>query len=211
MARLAALPTSSREMVEVMACLGGRAELGVLAAATAESARRGGAAPRTRPRKGRSGSRDRAPMTRFGSATTASAKPSWPSLSPAAAQRATGAGAAAGGVPELFAVAAEQYLPVVDAVTDAAERSQVVALLRRAAEQATLVGGYSQVHTLLTGALRVADGGDTATLIKLHTGRLTALFCLGRLEEADEDYRIVERLSTTRCSGWTRRACRCAA
>ena len=40
------------------------------------------------------------------------------------------------GVPELFAVAAEQYLPVVDAVDDAAERRQVVGLLRRAADQA---------------------------------------------------------------------------
>jgi hypothetical protein len=33
-------------------------------------------------------------------------------------------------VPELFAVAAEQYLPVIDAVTDSAERSRLVALLR---------------------------------------------------------------------------------
>ena len=35
------------------------------------------------------------------------------------------------------------------------------------------------------------------TLIELHTGRLTALFCRGRLEEADEDYRIIEQLSTS--------------
>ena len=85
---------------------------------------------------------------------------------------------------------------MIDAITDAAERSHVLALLRRAAEQATLVGGHSQLHSLLSGALRVADARDTGTLIELHTGRLTALFCLGRLEEADEDYGIVERLST---------------
>ena len=57
---------------------------------------------------------------------------------PAAAARPA-AGAWRGGwprVPELFAVAAEQYLPVVDAVDDAAERRQVVGLLRRAADQA---------------------------------------------------------------------------
>ena len=36
----------------------------------------------------------------------------------------------------MFAVAAEQYLPVVDLVEDAAERRAVVALLRRAAAQA---------------------------------------------------------------------------
>ena len=39
-------------------------------------------------------------------------------------------------VPELFAVAAEQYLPVVDAIDDVAERRQAVRLLRRAADQA---------------------------------------------------------------------------
>ena len=105
-------------------------------------------------------------MTRLGSITTGSAKPSWPRLVRAAAQRATGIARRLAAWPELFAVAAEQYLPVVEAVTDAAERSQVVTLLRRAAEQATLIGEYSQVQTLLSGALRVADGGDTATLIK---------------------------------------------
>ena len=45
-------------------------------------------------------------------------------------------------MPELFAVAAEQYLPVVGAAADAAERRQVAGLLRRAAGQATLIGDY---------------------------------------------------------------------
>jgi hypothetical protein len=43
-------------------------------------------------------------------------------------------------VPELFAAAAELYLPVAGAVDDAAERRVVVALLRRAADQAALIG-----------------------------------------------------------------------
>jgi len=110
--------------------------------------------------------------------------------------------------PELYLVAAEQYLPVVEAVTGAAERSEVVTLLRRAAEQASVVGVYSQAETLLSTALRIADPGDTATLVELHTGRHAALFCLGRLEEADTEYGVIERLCT---AGWTRRACRCAA
>ena len=38
MARVAALTTVSRDVLEVMACLGGRAELSVLAAATEQSA-----------------------------------------------------------------------------------------------------------------------------------------------------------------------------
>jgi hypothetical protein len=44
------------------------------------------------------------------------------------------------GVPELFTAAAEQYLPVAGAVDDAADRRVVVGLLRRAADQAALIG-----------------------------------------------------------------------
>ena len=101
------------------------------------------------------------------------------------------------GVPELFAVAAEQYLPVVDALRDAAERRVVVGLLRRAAEQAALIGDHARVNALLAAALRLIDPADTATLVEVHTGRHAALFGLGRLDEADEEYRAIERLSTT--------------
>ena len=97
-------------------------------------------------------------------------------------------------VPELFAVAAEQYLPVADAVGEAAERRQVAGLLRRAAGQATLIGDYALVNALLTAALAAVDPGETATLAEVHTGRHAALYCLGRLEEADEEYRTIERL-----------------
>ena len=197
MARLAALPRPRAKWCEVMACLGGRAELSVLAAATGESAdvveqllapalEEGVLVAETGAHDGVRFRHDRIREAILAELDAGRRR----SLQLGLARRLAT-------VPELFAVAAEQYLPVIDAVTDAAERSQVVALLRRAAEQATLVGGYGQVHTLLTGALRVADAGDAATLIELHTGRLTALFCLGRLEEADEDYRIIERLSTT--------------
>ena len=100
-------------------------------------------------------------------------------------------------VPELFAVAAEQYLPVVDAVDDAAERRAVVGLLRRAADQARLIGDHALVNALLAGALRLIDPGETATLIEVHTGRHAALYSLGRLDEADEEYRTIERLCPT--------------
>ena len=101
------------------------------------------------------------------------------------------------GVPELFAVAAEQYLPVVDAVNDAAERRRVVGLLRRAADQAALIGDYALVNALLAAAVRLVDPGETATLIEVHTGRHAALYSLGRLDEADEEYRAIEGLCTT--------------
>ena len=95
-------------------------------------------------------------------------------------------------VPELFAVAAEQYLPVVDAVEDAAERRAVVELLRRAADQAALIGDHALVNALLAAALRLVDPGETATLIEVHTARHAALYSLGRLEEADEEYRTID-------------------
>src|ERR1700761_1789964 len=57
------------------------------------------------------------------------------------------------GVPELFAAAAEQYLPVADTVADTAERSQVAGLLRRAAGQAALIGDYALENELLAAAL----------------------------------------------------------
>jgi signal transduction histidine kinase len=196
MARLAALPSASRDVLEAMACLGGRAELSVLAAATAESAEvveqrlapaleEGVLVAETWTHDAVRFRHDRIREAILDEVDTQRRH----SLHLAMARRLAVR-------PELFAVAAEQYLPVIDTVTDAGERSAVVALLRRAAGQAALVGDYSQVHTLLSSALRVADPGDAAGLIQLHTGRLTALFCLGRLEEADEDYRIIDRLST---------------
>ena len=100
-------------------------------------------------------------------------------------------------VPELFAVAAEQYLPVADAVDDPAERGVVVGLLRRAAGQAGLIGDYALVNALLAAALPLIDPGDTPTLAAVHTARHAALYSLGRLEEADEEYLEIEVLCPT--------------
>ena len=73
----------------------------------------------------------------------------------------------------------------------------MVGLLRRAAGQAALTGDYALVNTLLAAALRLIDPGETATLVEVHTGRHAALFSLGRLEEADEEYRTIEGLCPT--------------
>ena len=98
------------------------------------------------------------------------------------------------GVPELFAVAAGQYLPVAGAVEDPAERRQVAGLLRRAAAQAALTGDYVLVDALLAAALRLTGPEETDALIQARTARHAALFSLGRLEEADEEYRAIEAL-----------------
>ena len=193
-ARTAALPEKSRRVAEAMACLGGRAELSLLQAATGEPAgvvdkalapaldegllvAEPGARPAVRFRH-----------DRIREAILGGLEPQRRhALQLAMARRLAT-------VPELFAVAAEQYLPVAGAVTDAAERRQVARLLRRAAGQATLTGDYALVYALLTAALAAVDPGDAATLAEVHTGRHAALHCLGRLEEADEEYAAIERL-----------------
>ena len=192
--RAAALPEQSRQMLEAMACLGGRAELSLLRAAIGEPAdvvdqalapaldegllaAEPGAHPAVRFRH------DRIREAVLGRLEPDRRR----AVQLAMARRLAG-------VPELFAVAAEQYLPAVGAVTDAAERRQVAGLLRRAAGQATLTGDYALVYALLTAALPAVDPRETAALAEVHAGRHAALYCLGRLEEADEAYRTIERL-----------------
>src|SRR3984957_13684688 len=193
-ARAAAMPEKSRQVAEAMACLGGRAELSLLAAATGEPAgvveqalapaleegllvAEPGAHPAVRFRH-----------DRIREAVLGRLDPERRRTVQLAMARRLAA------VPELFAVAAEQYMPGVGAVTDAAERRQVAGLLRRAAGQATLIGDYALVYALLTAALAAVDPGETATLAEVHAGRHAALYGLGRLAEADEVYRTIERL-----------------
>jgi GAF domain-containing protein len=193
-ARAGAMPERSGAVVEAMACLGGRAELSLLRAATGEPAgavdqalapaleegllvAEPGVHPAVRFRH------DRIREAVLGGLDPGRRR----AVQLAMARRLAG-------VPELFAAAAEQYLPVIDAVDEAAEQRQVVGLLRRAAGQATLTGDYALVHALLTAALAAVDPGGTGTLAEIHTGRHAALYCLGRLEEADEEYRTIERL-----------------
>ncbi len=195
-ARMAGLPSACRGVLEAVACLGGRAELSVLAVATASAdvvEQRLAPALEEGVLVVETGAHDavRFRHDRIREAIVAELDAERQrSVHLALARRLAVE-------PALYAVAAEQYLPVIDSVTDAGERSVAAALLSRAAEQAALVGEYGQVHAMLSSALQVADPGDTAALIRLHTRRLTALFCLGRLQEADEDYGVVDRLSTT--------------
>jgi hypothetical protein len=193
-ARATALPEESRAMLEAMACLGGRAGLSLLQAAAGQPVgvvdqavasalddgllvAEPGAHPAVRFRHDRirEAVLDGLDSERRRAVQLAMAR-----------RLAT--------VPELFAVAAEQYLPVVDAVTDTSERRQVTGLLRRAADQATLTGDYVLVNALLTAALPLIDPDQATTLAKVHAGRHAALYGLGRLEEADEVYGTIERL-----------------
>jgi signal transduction histidine kinase len=97
-------------------------------------------------------------------------------------------------IPEMFAIAAEQYLPVIDAVDEPTEQSHVVGLLRRAAEKASVIGDYALMGTLLAAALSRVDPSETDTLLELRTARHAALYAMGRLDEADEEYRAIEAI-----------------
>jgi signal transduction histidine kinase len=194
-ARVNAMPPASRQLVEAMACLGGRAELSLLQAASgvpaaaveqmlAPALDEGLLVTETGARQAVRFHHDRireAVLTGLDPRRRRK-------LRLALARRLAK-------TPELFAVAAEQYLPVADAVPGAAERRQVAGLLRRAAGQAALIGDYALVTALLSAVLRLTDPGETATLVQVYTGRHAALYSLGRLEEADEEYRTIERLS----------------
>ncbi|HEY6758149.1 MAG TPA: AAA family ATPase, partial [Baekduia sp.] len=197
-ARVAALAPGSRQMVEAMACLGGRAELTLLQAATGEPAdvvermlapalEEGLLVVDSGVDEARRFRHDRVREVVLDGLGRQERR----ARQLAIARRLAGA-------PERFAVAAEQYLPVVDEVDDPAERRRVVALLRQAADQARLIGDYTLVNALLAAALRLVDpDDDAAVVLAVRTGRHAALFSLGRLDEADEDYRAVAELSPT--------------
>ena len=195
-ARVAAMPEQSRRAVEAMACLGGRAKLSVLEIAAAapgrvpdilEPALRDGILVRE-------SAADEAVRFRHDRIREDVLSGLGPDRR---AELHLGMARRLAAVPDLFAVAAEQYLPVADAVTDPGERRAVISLLRRAAGEVTQIGEFSLVHALLTAALGLADQADTDALIELHTVHHAALFSLGRLEEADEDYRVLDKLAAT--------------
>jgi signal transduction histidine kinase len=196
-ARVEGMPPTSRRLVEAMACLGGRAEMSVLQVVTGDSA------PVVEQRLAPAladgvlvlepGAQE---VVRFRHDRTREVILS--GLEPRrrrTLQLAMARQLAA--VPGLFAVAAEQYLPVVDEIGDPVERRQVAGVLRRAAHQATLIGDYALVNALLGAAVLLLAPEETTALIEMHTGRHAALFSMGRLDEADEEYRALDGLCAT--------------
>ena len=84
-------------------------------------------------------------------------------------------------------------------------------LLKRAADQATLIGDHALVSGLMTAALQLVETADEDSLVEVHTARHAALVSLGQFEEADVDYRAIEHFATPRTSGRSRRRGRSAA
>jgi diguanylate cyclase (GGDEF)-like protein len=192
-----ALPPATRDTLEAMACLGGRAELRLLGAATGHSAAVLEARLAPALDDGllvmQPGHHEavRFRHDRLREAILLRLTPH--------RRKALGLGIARrlAAMPDLFAVAAEQYLQVLDALGNADEQSAVAGLLRRAADQAKLLSNHALVERLSAAAVRLTDPADTAALIALQTRRHAALYSLGRLDEADEIYRLIDGLCTT--------------
>ena len=156
-ARVEAMPATSRHLLEAMAPLGGSAQLSMLQAATGDAASVVEESPAPALDEGllvlEPGAHE---VVRFRHDRTREVilrgldGQRRCALQLAMARRLAEA-------PELFVAAAEQYLPVIDAVDEAAERSLVIALLRRAAEQAALTGDYALVNALSVAALQLVD------------------------------------------------------
>jgi diguanylate cyclase (GGDEF)-like protein len=89
-------------------------------------------------------------------------------------------------------VAAEAYLGVTDTVGSLAERRHVAEIFREAAAHARLVSNHTMVERFLTASLELVEPPDIATLVTMETDRQTALYSLGRLDEADEAYKSVK-------------------
>ena len=190
--RVRAMPAPTREMVQAMACLGGRIELDVLRTAVAEPP---GLVPQRLAPALAEGVLVIEPgvheAVQFGHDRIREAVLRSLNDEQRRGLQLTIARRLAA-IPEMFAVAAEQYLPVIDAVVEPTERSRVVGLLRHAADQASVIGEYALMGTLLAAALSRVDPSETDTLLELRTARHAALYAMGRLDEADEEYRAIE-------------------
>ena len=196
-ARVEAMPDPTRSMLEAMACLAGRLELSLVQAATGLSAGaieeylipalddgllvlEPGIHEEVRFRHDRI---QEAILTNL-------TPPRQRALRRELARRLAVS-------PNLFAVAAQQYLPIIDLVRERDERRRVVELFIRAAEQAKLLSNHALMETQLEAAVELVDPDDITTLIAVQTGRYQALCSLGRLQEADEVFDTIDRLCRT--------------
>ncbi|CUU58878.1 diguanylate cyclase (GGDEF) domain-containing protein [Parafrankia irregularis] len=97
---------------------------------------------------------------------------------------------------EYLSAAAEQYLPVLGAIHDPAERRRAAALLRRAAGEAKVLSNHAQVERYTAAAATLLDPSEVDALLAVHIERHAALRDLGLLDEADEVFQIIDRLCT---------------
>ncbi|CAM3369357.1 AAA family ATPase [Polaromonas hydrogenivorans] len=193
-ARIAALPHQTRELLGVMACLGGQVELQLLQAASGASiatleqqlaaALEDGllvmqyeGQPTVRFRHDRV---QQASLDRLGPAQRGQ-------LQLALARRLAV-------LPRFETTAAHQYLPVLEAIDNPAERLRAAHLLRRTASQLRVFNA-AMAERFLSGALALLGraGLSGAAQLPLHIERHALLYNLGRLGEADALYDTIKQ------------------
>lgn len=193
--RLRGLPTRTRLLVEIMACLGGRADMDLLSVAD-----------------GHPGAETEdllAPALDEGLLVLEPGEPAdavrfrhdrvhqaiLDGLTPAAKSALhLGLARRLAPHPEHAEVAAHQYYAVAEHVHDPDERRRVSALLAYAADQALVVSNHAMAERYLAVAVDYADPADRHNLIRLQTLRHASLYSLGRLDEADDVYAAIDRL-----------------
>jgi diguanylate cyclase (GGDEF)-like protein len=204
-ARAASLPAATAEVLTAMACLAGRSDLALLRVATglASDVLERRLAPAfaagllVLESDGRRGIRFHHDRTQEAVLTGLTSE--------RRREIRLGLARRLAGRPEFFPVAAEQYLPVADAVRDEAERQVMVGLFRRAADDSRALIDLPLAERYLTAALRLIDPTETDQLLEIHIARHAALYRLGRLDEADDEYQTIVGLSACarRCAAAT--------
>ncbi|MBL7492679.1 diguanylate cyclase [Frankia sp. AgB1.9] len=194
-AHVATLPPATRELLVAMACLAGEMRLDLLAVAVGlppDDVRRrlapalagGLVVPAAEDRKSVRFYHDRVRESVLGGVSGPARRDTELALARRLARR-----------PEFVDAAAQQYLRVADAVHEADERRRMGELFRQAAVEAVVLGDYLLAERFLTAAVPLADPADVEGLIGLRTERHAALYCQGRLEEADAEFQAICRLS----------------
>ncbi len=188
------LPASTRGVLEIMACLGGEVEVGLLAAAAGLDVLGVNAHLLPALEDGRLVVRqsehhvrfrhDRVRQAAFGRRDAQSRTALRLTLARRVAER-----------PGFGAVAAEQYLLAKDLITDPGEARRAAELLRDAARRAQLLADDALVERYATGALELITGGpDDRLYLDLLTMRHSALVGQARFDAADE---IFARITAT--------------
>lgn len=194
-AHLATMPAATRELLVAMACLAGQVELELLAVAVGLSpddvrgrlaaALAGGLVTSVvDDRESVRFYHDRVRESVLRGVTTTTRRDTELALARRLAGRS-----------EFVAAAAQQYLRAADLVRTADERRRMGEIFRQAAVEAMVLADYALAERFLTAAVALVDPSDLGTSIELRTERHAALYCQGRLTEADEEFQAICQLS----------------
>ncbi|EXJ13963.1 diguanylate cyclase domain-containing protein [Imhoffiella purpurea] len=101
-------------------------------------------------------------------------------------------------LPAFRVVAAEQYMAALELLTDPAERTRAVFLLSQSADHARRLSNHGLTERYLATAIDLIDGADGSPesrdrlRLELRVKRHSALVGLGRFEELDRLYAVIE-------------------